>query len=271
MKQIPTIQSIEQFLFEIPLYAQYKAPDDENLKWLSDLYGKTRGIVRIDGYCPYCHRESTFTVRGVGIPSGDPWSNIKTRFAYDEMYITCVRSDSHNIHYYFRMKNMVVEKIGQYPSLASVAQDAVSPFRKHMNEQDGHEFHKAIGLAAHGVGVGSFVYLRRVFERLVYKRFEEFKAEEGWQDSEFYPVRMEDKIELLQRHLPAFLVENRKVYSILSIGIHELDEETCLTFFEVLKQAIIIILEDDEKTRHELQRRETFAKAIASFAPPQKD
>jgi hypothetical protein len=165
---------------------------------------------------------------------------------------------------------MTVEKIGQHPSLATIANDEVAPYRKDMEQVDSSEFHKAIGLAAHGVGVGSFVYLRRVFERLIYRRFEEFKAAEGWADQDFYSVRMEDKIALLKNHLPAFLVENRKVYSILSIGVHELDEADCLKYFEVMKQAIIIILEDDKKKKEEIKRRAVFAKAIADFAPPEK-
>ncbi len=55
---------------------------------------------------------------------------------------------------------MTIEKVGQYPSLATIANDEVSQYRKDMNPIDAQEFHKAIGLAAHGVGVGSFVYLR---------------------------------------------------------------------------------------------------------------
>lgn len=115
------------------------------------------------------------------------------------------------------------------------------------------------------LGVGSFVYLRRVFERLITTRFEEFKASEGWSDDQFYAVRMEDKIDLLKDHLPSFLVENRKIYSILSVGVHELDEKECLNWFEVMKQSIIIILEDDKKKKEELSRREVFAQAIKGF------
>ena len=118
-----------------------------------------------------------------------------------------------------------------------------------MDERDGKEFHRAIGLAAHGVGVGSFVYLRRVFERLIHGRFEEFKVAEGWKDEQFRGIRMEDKIALLKDRLPEFLVQNRKIYSILSKGLHELDETACLNWFEVMKQSIIIILEDDKKEK----------------------
>lgn len=270
MKEPPKLESIEQFLFQVPPYAVYAIAQDDEQRLLKALYGRTGGILRVDGYCPYCHRDSTFSVRGQQIPNGIPWDSIETRFAHDQMSITCVRDDSHRIDFYFRIRNLTVEKIGQHPSLATIANDEVAPYRKEMEDTDASEFHKAIGLAAHGVGVGSFVYLRRVFERLIYRRFEEFKGAEGWEDKDFYAVRMEDKVALLKDHLPAFLVENRKVYSILSIGIHDLDEKACLTYFEVMKQAIIIILEDDKKTREEIKRRATFAKAIAEFAPPDK-
>ncbi len=102
---------------------------------------------------------------------------------------------------------------------------------------------------------------------MIDKRFEEFKEAEGWEDSQYYTVRMEDKIQLLEDHLPEFLVENRKIYSILSVGIHALDEKTCLGWFDVMKQSIIIILEDDKKKREELERRKLFAGAIAGFSP----
>lgn len=273
MKAPPNLESIEQFLFQAPPYAVYAIPDDAaGERLLEEIYSRTGGNLRIDGHCPFCHRDSTFTVRGTSIPGGDPWNNRKKRYAHDTMTATCVRSDAHTLSFYFRMRMraMTVEKIVQYPSLATIANDEVAPYRKHMAEIDSSEFHKAIGLAAHGVGVGSFVYLRRVFERLIYSRFEEFKGSEGWEDKDFYGVRMEDKVALLKDHLPAFLVENRRVYSILSIGIHELDEKACLTYFEVMKQAIIIILEDDKKTREDIARRATFAKAIADFKPPEQ-
>ncbi|MGV0910591.1 hypothetical protein [Martelella sp. FOR1707] len=150
--------------------------------------------------------------------------------------------------------------------MADIANDEVAIYRKDMERLDAQEFHKAIGLAAHGVGVGSFVYLRRVFERLIEKRFVESKEAEGWEDKQFYAVRMEDKIDLLKGHLPEFLVENRKIYSILSVGIHALDDKTCLGWFDAMKQSIIIILEDDRKKKEELERRKIFSSAIASFS-----
>ena len=76
---------------------------------------------------------------------------------------------------------------------------------------------------------------------------------------------MEDKIELLKGHLPPFLVENKRIYSILSIGIHQLDEQKCLSYFDIMKQSIIIILEEDKRKKEELELKARFSKAISSF------
>ena len=81
---------------------------------------------------------------------------------------------------------------------------------------------------------------------------------------------MIDKIKLLKDHLPAFFVENAKVYSILSIGIHELDEEACLGYFDLMKHSIIIILDEDKKKKEELALRKKFTDAIRIFKPPTK-
>lgn len=264
--EYPKLQGLEHFLFEVPLYAPHVLTEDFSHRHLYGWRKPYEPEVRIDGHCPYCNRESTFSVGFQHVPAGDPRTKIAERVAHDQMTISCSRNEYHRIHYYFRIENSVVQKIGQYPSLADIANDEVATYRRAMETSDAREFHKAIGLAAHGVGVGSFVYLRRVFERLIDKRFEDFKSAEGWEDADYYSVRMEEKIQLLKDHLPEFLVDNRKIYSILSVGIHALDEKNCLGWFDVMKQSIIIILEDDKKKREELERRKLFAGAIAGFS-----
>ena len=82
------------------------------------------------------------------------------------------------------------------------------------------------------------------------------------------PNRMADRVEFLPtRTSPSFLVENSRVYSILSLGLHELDEEQCLRVFPVLKASIIWILDEDKKKKEELQLRNSLKKAIAEFTP----
>ncbi|MCP4206743.1 MAG: hypothetical protein GY767_06825 [Shimia sp.] len=156
-------------------------------------------------------------------------------------------------------------KVGQLPSLADIANDEAKTYRSVLSPEDGAELHKAIGLAAHGVGIGSFVYLRRVFEHLIYGRYEEFKESEGWKDEDFYRMKMDEKVQLLKGHVPDFLYENRKIYSVLSKGIHELSEEACLAFFEPLKLSLKIMLEEEKVKKEELALKEAASRAIAAF------
>ena len=56
--------------------------------------------------------------------------------------------------------------------------------------------------------------------------------------------RISEKIELLDKHLPGFLVENKILYGILSKGIHVLTENECLEYFETVKVGIELILDE---------------------------
>jgi hypothetical protein len=263
MNAPPPIPSIEEFLFNAPLYAQFALARD--LSEVTILYNKLSAT--IDGHCPYCHKLSTFDVHGAHIPSGDPWRDVRERVAFEGLHVECARNEQHKIHFWLFLSKMVLQKIGQFPSLADIANDESKAYRTVLAKEDASEFHKAIGLASHGVGIGSFVYLRRIFERLISRRFEEFKASEGWSEEDFYSRRMSERVEFLRGHLPSFLVENHRIYSILSAGVHELDEAKCLIFFNVLKASIVLILDEDKKKKEELHLRASLKKAIAEFAP----
>ena len=271
-KAPPLLPSIKHLLFEAPLYSRYSLGEDlEHYSWL---YGRATNqsgnhfTPTLDGHCRDCQSSATFSITGIGIPNGDPWTTIKIRRAFDQMEINCTRND-HVVRYFFYVNRGTVMKVGQWPSLADIAVDETrQKYKRVLKGDNWSELHKAIGLSAHGEGIGAFVYLRRVFERLIKSRFEAFKASENWKEEAFVGLRMEDKIAFLKSHLPAVLVENRKIYSILSVGVHELDNEDCLKFYDVGLGAILMILEDDLKTLDELARREELKKAIAKYQPP---
>lgn len=197
--------------------------------------------------------------------ASENWKNRDFAAVAGIVVVTCGRERSHKARFWIELNELVVQKIGQAPSLADISNDEAGSYRRQLGAADAAEFHKAIGLAAHGVGVGSFVYLRRVFENLIARRYAEFKATEGWLDEDFLPLRMSEKVEFLKSHLPTFLVENAKIYSILSLGIHELSEEKCLSFFDVLKESILIILAEDKKKTEEVEAKKRFSKAISEF------
>ena len=101
-------------------------------------------------------------------------------------------------------------------------------------------------------------------------RFDEFKTQEDWSEDDFKVLRMVEKIEFLKNHLPAFLVQNKKLYGILSLGIHELEEQQCLSFFEVIRLSAVIILDEDKKKKEELGLRDKLKRAIADYVPKEE-
>ncbi|MDP3078675.1 hypothetical protein [Bradyrhizobium sp.] len=262
-KPVPAFTSTEDFFFKTPLYSVQQIDYNAAMKVF-------RKSFRVDGYCPYCRQQSTFVHRPTSqdsLPSTDE----KPHFT-GQVALACARSElAHIIVFHCRMASGLLQKVGQYPSFADIALDESKNYSKLLSSEDEAEFHRAIGLAAHNVGIGSYVYLRRIFERLIVNRFEEFKAAEGWSDGDFYGVRMDDKVSLLKDHLPPFLVRNARIYSILSLGIHELREDQCLAFFNVLRQSLVVILEEDKKKKEDLERQKQLEKEIAAFTKPDKE
>lgn len=260
MSTPPSFTSTQDFFFNTPLYSEQTIDHETAMAVFR------RGH-RVDGWCSRCGRESTF----IFIPQNMQRlseTDGKPHFS-GAILLKCVRDeDRHVLTFHCRMVSGSLQKVGQFPSFADVALDQSKQYAKLLGSEYSSEFHKAIGLAAHGVGIGSFVYMRRIFEKLIQSRFDEFKEAEGWSEQEFRNMRMGERIQHLKNHLPGFLVRNTKLYSIISRGIHELDEETCLSAFSLVKGATIIILEEDKKKKEELARQVAFEKEIAAFDAP---
>jgi hypothetical protein len=62
--------------------------------------------------------------------------------------------------------------------------------------------------------------------------------------------------------LPPALVKHQAAYSVLSVGIHDLDEQTCLKYFPVLKAVIILILEDHLQAKKKKAAEEELNRAL---------
>lgn len=71
------------------------------------------------------------------------------------------------------------------------------------------------------------------------------KAEkEGTVDVDaFLKSRIVERIKMLKNYLPEDMVENASVYGILSKGVHELDEKTCIGAYSLMRETIVMILE----------------------------
>ena len=126
------------------------------------------------------------------------------------------------------------------------------------------ELGTAIGLFASGVGAGSYVYLRRILERLVYKA--KGAAPDAINNEMIERARVAEKIKMLEGYLPDILVKNTTIYGILSKGIHELSEEECRKYFPVVKECIYQILGMWESERRKQADEDALSKALSSIS-----
>jgi hypothetical protein len=224
-----------------------------------------------DMFCPECAGTATFVGEVVAGLKNQVTMSIQTgqrhqllrkpRFA---KRIVCTRAD-HPVDYYFARVPAGVQKVGQIPSLADIALSDTVQFRKVLDAQHLRELNKAIGLAAHGVGIGAYIYLRRIFEALVEEAHQAAAARADWDEAAYVSMRMRERVQALKEDLPRFLVENPGLYGVLSKHVHELSDEECLANFEPLKTAVLIIAEDRLMALQQKRMRDAASAAVTKL------
>ncbi|MEK5378087.1 hypothetical protein [Paenibacillus sp. FSL P2-0173] len=231
------------------------------------VYDFMKTDVGFDSYCPECEKESTFKSE---MSRHMDFSDKAMKLYFEEEKIVtkefrCTRY-SHRIVFFYKIMNMKITKIGQTPSTADLSNNSIKIYRKLLGKEGYKEFNRAIGLSSHGIGIGSFVYLRRIFERLIEEAHQEAVFEDSnWNEERYIRSRMQDKISILKDYLPTFLVNTKGLYSILSKGIHELSEEECLEMFPVIKIGIELILDERIEQINKKNKIKEAEKAISSY------
>lgn len=262
MKNEKKYPTPKEFLIELPLYEViYFEDDDLEEGWKLYYFDE-----RIDSYCPECNQHSIFSKSGSKARDiVDYMSNSWVNKGVFNIELECSRNPQHKLYFIFNVEEQTIQKIGQLPSIASLNLFDVKKYSKVLDFKYFKELTKAIGLVSHGIGVGSFVYLRRIFEFLIEEAHAKQSSSEAWDEEKFNQARMAEKIKILESELPSFLVENKSMYSILSKGIHELTEDECLESFPVLKVGIEIILDEKLEKMNKEKKLEEAKKAMVKL------
>jgi len=238
--------------------------------------GRIRAVERfrssIDLYCVECGKTSIFksaeppiapNLDASGGPSREAINRRTLRRRAFIVTLHCGRRSEHTAYFIFRVGPESFCKIGQFPTVADQHYPSLKKYAKLLGTYQ-EELTKAVGLFAHGIGVGSFVYLRRIFEHLVTEVAQgKNQREPNWDIKAWQSKRMDEKIEELGAVLPPFLVQNKSIYSVLSKGIHELNEPECLSCFEVVRTGIELILDERLTRQKEEEKKRRISGAIA--------
>lgn len=251
---------LDKLFLETPLYEAFDISHTDGEYIFDLLYF----LEKIDSYCPFCDKSSTF--KGINaLPQTGPYRiESYSQYAfYDvdifpawinrihQINLVCTRDESHLMQFSFYLTEDQLIKIGQYPSIADISMPDLRKYREVLSKEKYKELNRGVGLITHGIGIGAFVYLRRIFEDLIEEAHKKQIMLDSWNEEAFQRSRMDKKIELLKDSLPSFLVESKNLYSILSKGIHELTEDECLEYFPTVKLGVELILDEklEEKSR----------------------
>jgi hypothetical protein len=251
----------QKVLVDDPIYSEYDLSDVDD-----ESFTRLTKSGSIDAYCPNCKSKSVFRILGSESYQIAEEAKKATKFGLVVVHRKCVRQDvdrplgkcDHNFYVIFSRDGNDLVKIGQYPSKADIDFGELDDSYKELPPKLRTELGTAIGLFAHGVGIGSFVYLRRISEALVEEARLQAQSESALNAEEFARARMTEKISMLKNHLPSRLVKSAHPYGILSKGIHELSEEECKEKFMLVRQAIQLIL----KQKHEDKEYENIISSV---------
>lgn len=241
-----------EFCFNTPLYTEFDITTSD----IYDEYDFSQFTGTVDSYCIWCKQLSVFKSNYILQKS-----NRNTYYYFFE----CAREPNHVVLFIFLTNNGKISKIGQYPSMADIEIAKIQKYRKVLEENLYADFARGIGLATHGVGIGSYVYFRRVFENLVEEAHQNIVSKDDWNEEKYQQARMSEKVSLLQSELPSFLVKNHALYSILSTGIHSLREQECLKYFSILKVSIDLILDEKIRIKQEHNKVLEMNKALSDI------
>lgn len=270
------IDEFKEWLVTAGLY-QKKSFGKGHLEPLAKEIG---GDIKVDCYCTSCKNTSTFgasiskrynpiptSIGGNNMPLWEQARSYLAEAMPTFLVMHCARDWSHTLSFWLSKvtvdDTIIFTKLGQWPSQHDLSASELRRYAKLLDEQDMREMQAASICHSAGYSVAAFTYLRRVFERRIEHAHVIAKDDAGWQEPDYSPTaRMEDRIEMLRGHLPPFLVEHKKLYNILSRGIHELTETECAEGYDVAHLGITLILDEEIEREARAQKIAAASKSI---------
>ncbi|ARU61969.1 hypothetical protein CBW65_13865 [Tumebacillus avium] len=170
-----------------------------------------------------------------------------------QMNLECTSKEKHTMYLVFHLtSDNFLMKTGQYPSIYDFDNSLVE-YKKILKDKNiTKELTSATRLISHDMAVGAFLYLRRIFENLLFEQSERAKLDNKIDAEVYSGADTKRRVEMLHiiGYVPAYLDEiNPFLYDILSKGVHKLSEEECKQYYDTLRKAILLIL--DEKVAME--------------------
>ncbi|MBN2879285.1 MAG: hypothetical protein JXN65_06590 [Clostridia bacterium] len=228
---------IETLIKEISLYNEISISEEVYNELIQG-----NGIhfnMKLNDYCENCQREWIFTSWGAEI-----FNLIDNE---DKLIINnsiCDNCGYNHIFIYLLRKTKII-KIGQYPPYSKKEVLKVLKY-KNIIKKYYAELTSSINLYSFGYYIASFVHLRRILEHLVNEKYNNLPIK----NDEYKFIDKLKAVEKIEIVIPAEIISVKsQIYSVLSKGVHEYNEEECKNLYPYVKLIIELVLE------HEWQKK----------------
>lgn len=263
LEEEKVVTPLKSLCLDVPLYSKIT-----ELEGSAELAQRLVGErIQFDAYCVNCKTWATFK-RDAPYKAVKSIANnaaITVPIAWPITVKPVCTRHSHIYQFVFSIYDGGIAKIGQSPSAADIGVGDLVEFRGLLAQSDFRELHKADGLVSHGAAIGAFAYLRRVFEQVIEAHRLVHEAERGVIVG-YERMRMADRIRALGASLPAGMSSNPAIYSIMSKGIHELDEDVCAEVYPLMRATLVMILRQDAHAKRLREEQAALQKAISAVA-----
>ena len=231
-----------------------KEPPNKSIQFNVEWYKHFSAIksLTIDDYCEKCDKTSSFVSKDAhtsfetfyhsyDMPHIDDYRNQTERTPICiKINLQCAKCrEAHFISLLFKGDNIV--KIGQYPSFAGKEKHELERY-KNIIAKYYIELIRSVNAYSQHMGIAAFVYLRRIYEHIVEKEYAELPDSTKKSNASFDDKMkaVDKKIHIIPNELDS---QKSKIYSILSKGIHEYEEDECYELYPMMKVIIIMMLD----------------------------
>ncbi|TXH69736.1 MAG: hypothetical protein E6Q83_08965 [Thiothrix sp.] len=242
-------KEIKNFIETTPLYTwkEFKKTNRTSLQ-----------IDEIDSFCKTCDQIRPFhDMRPRGSGAGmaiQPLSSGTTNF-----YFTCVSCKKEyllcNVEQVIDNQTIKIQKFGELPRKAIDRDKLLKKFFS--NDSDNYE--KAVVCLSHGYGVAAFAYFRRIIENNIIKLLDMIQEDSSSLansqeikealDNLRKESPMSNKIEIANNALPEYLKPDGlnplgRLYKILSEGVHNLNDQECLSRANIVQECLKFLISE---------------------------
>lgn len=177
----------------------------------------------------------------------------KNRNYFFNIELICpVCSEKHSYSFVFNGNKVI--KIGQYPTFAKQQTYEILKY-KNIIPKYYTELTRSLSAYSQNMGIASFVYLRRILEHLIDTKLKNIEGKKF--------IDKLKEVEESEKIIPDEFQEIKgQIYTILSKGIHQYEEDECLNLYLAVKYIICSILDFELQKKENIKKSREAVKAI---------